>query len=395
VVNVDSVRTLGAHSGVEGSRVIRPCDRSGDRPASHLAGNLLSKGSSPLNIIEIIRHQSSRAAAIEAATLLVIIGIVDILTGYEVSLVLFYAAPVLITLYWCANWVPYLTALLCGLVWWGADVISGHPYSNAMVRGWELLFRFVFFALVAVAGTAIKRYSRTSKGRIDLLEANRQLERQLVEISEHERERIGQDLHDGLCQYLAAIHCTAAALKSELERANLPSFAAAADDVTQLLQSAVSQAHDLARGLVPVQLGEGGLSAALEQLAFSTTRLMGVPCAFQPSGTIATGNDARMHHLYRIAQEAVNNAAKHAKPCRIDVTLSGNANATILSVADDGVGISKTTKNQRGLGMNIMKSRSTIIGGEFFIEEPTRGGTVISCAMHHEEDNGGIGVAPV
>jgi signal transduction histidine kinase len=348
-----------------------------------------------VKIIDTIRYQSSRAAIIEAATLLMFIGIVDVMTGYEVSLVLFYAAPILITLYWCPNWVPYLMALLCGLVWWGADVISGHPYSNAMVRGWELSFRFVLFVLMAVAGTAVTRHSRTSKGRIDLLEENRQLERQLVEISQHERERIGQDLHDGLCQYLAAIRCTAAALKSELERSNLPTFAAAADDVAQLLQSAVAQAHDLARGLVPVQLGEGGLSAALEELASSTTRLMGVPCSFQPSGTIATGNDARMRHLYRIAQEAINNAAKHAKPHRIDVTLSGNANATILSVADDGVGISKTTKNQHGLGMSIMKCRSTIIGGEFFIEEPNGGGTVISCAMHREEDNGGNNVALV
>jgi signal transduction histidine kinase len=348
-----------------------------------------------LKIIDTIRYQSSRAAIIEAATLLVIIGIVDAVTGYEVSLVLFYAAPVLITLYWCANRASYLMALSCGLVWWGADLISGRPYSNAIVQGVELSFRFGFLFLVAIAGTVVKRHSRTSKGRIDLLEENRQLERQIVEISEHERERIGQDLHDGLCQYLAAIRCTAAALKSELERANLLSFAAAADDVTQLLHSAVAQAHDLARGLVPVQLAEGGLSAALEELASSTTRLMGVPCSFQPSGTIATGDDARMRHLYRIAQEAINNAAKHAKPRRIDVTLSGNANATILSVADDGVGISKTTKNQHGLGMSIMKCRSTIIGGEFFIEEPNGGGTVISCAMHRGEDHGGNNVALV
>ena len=348
-----------------------------------------------MNIVDGIRLQSRRAALIEAATLSILIGALDVVTGYEVNLVLFYAAPVLMTLYWCANWISYLTALWCGLVWWGADVISGHPYSSAIARGSELSLHFACFVLLAVAGTAIKRHSRMSEGRIDLLEANRELERQLVQITEHERERIGQDLHDGLCQYLAAIRCTAATLKSELERANLPSFGAAAHDVAQLLQCAVSQAHDLARGLVPVQLEEEGLSAALEELALSTGRLMGVRCAFQASGTIATHDDVRMRHLYRIAQEAITNAAKHAKPHRIDVLLSGNANATILSVADDGVGISKTTKNQRGLGMSIMKYRSSIIGGEFFIEEPSRGGTIISCAVHHEDENGLTNLASV
>lgn len=335
-----------------------------------------------------MRQQSSRAAFVEAVVLLLAVGLANFIIGYEIDLVLFYLVPILMAVYWCENWVACLMAVLCGAVWWGANAISGHHYTSSTVQVWDLSLHIAFFLLVGFGSVAVKSHSRMSKGRIDLLEHNRQLESQIVEISEHEQERIGQELHDGLCQYLAAIRCTAAALKTELDRANLQTFAAAADDVSQLLQSAVRQAHDLARGLVPVQLGEGGLTAALDELVCSSTRLLGVPCSFQPHGRIASGDEAKMRHLYRIAQEAINNAAKHARPNQISVALSSNANATILSVSDDGVGISKTRKNQHGLGLSIMKSRSAIIGGEFFVEEPSSGGTVISCSMHREAGNG-------
>ena len=295
----------------------------------------------------------------------------------------FYAVPIVLTVWRCRSSTAILMAILSGFVWWVADYETGHPYSSLGVQIYEVADRFVFFLLMAGAGLAVKRNARTADERIALLEENRRLEHEIIEISEYEHQRIGQELHDGLCQYLAAIRCTAQSLQFELEREGQPKLADGARDVADLLQTAVSQAHDLARGLVPVQLGVGGLTAALEDLAVSTTRRLGVRCSFHPSGGLPrNADDVKMRHLYRIAQEAVNNAAKHAHPRHIEVALSSNSAATILSVTDDGVGLSRTSRNGQGLGMSIMKYRSGLIGGEFLVEEPSTGGTVVSCSMN-------------
>ena len=337
-----------------------------------------------MKLANLARFQSRPLVVFEAVLLLGLIGAVDVTIGSEASLVLFYALPILMAVYWGEAWTANLIALLAAVTWWIADTAAGHTYSSYLAHAWEIGIRFAFFGLVAAVGWSIKRHGRAANARISLLEHAQHLEHQIIEVSEYEQQRIGQDLHDGLCQYLAALGCSAAALKADLEKAGLPKFAAVADDLAQLLRAGVSQTRNLARGLMPLDFDEGGLVSALNELTTSSGRLLGIECVLSQNGEAAGEDHAKARHLYRIAQEAINNATKHGKAQRIDVSLSSNPDATVLSVTDNGVGISNTTKNRNGMGLSIMRYRSNLIGGELFIEEPPTGGTVISCVVRQQ-----------
>src|SRR5205085_5832176 len=136
---------------------------------------------------------------------------------------------------------------------------------------------------------------------------------------------------------------------------------------------------DLACGLVPVHMDEAGLPSALEELTASATRLFGSRCVYESAGAPLIQDNTMATHLYRIAQEAINNATKHGKATNVLVSLTENGKATTLRIADDGTGISKTATESDGMGLGLMRYRARLAGGELKIEEPTSGGTVISC----------------
>jgi signal transduction histidine kinase len=332
-------------------------------------------------MFRFLARQPKPIGFVESLVLLAIIGWLDFLTGHQVTLVIFYCVPIAFAVWLCEKKSAYLVAGLAGMVWWWADVAVGLPHLSPVLQAWEISVRFAFFFLVALAGIALKAQDQAVKARLDLLEHSRKLEQQIIEVSEYEQQRIGRDLHDGLCQYLAAIGCVATSLKMDLERLDLGELVATAAEVEHLLGEAVIQARNLARGLIPVQTDEAGLPAALQELAASTSRLLGIECTFESAGNHRTTRDGEATHLYRIAQEAVNNATKHGRAHNIQVRLSANSSVMSLSVADDGIGFSKTEKNINGLGMSIMQYRSNAVGGEFEIEERTSGGTVVSCTV--------------
>jgi signal transduction histidine kinase len=335
-------------------------------------------------MLTITQRQSKWLIFAEAIALLLLIGVLDLVTGYKASFVIFYIAPIAIVVAHCDRNMAVWIAILASLTWSWADTAAGHPYSDYAIHVWEIGVRSVFFLLIAVVGSTVKKHHEAANIRISLLEHSQRLEHQIVEVSEYEQQRIGQDLHDGLCQYLAALGCSAAALKSDLEKSGLPKFAAVAEDLAQLLRAGISQTRNLARGLMPVQMEQGGLVSSLQELTTTSSRLLGIDCVLNCNGNVIPDDNARAMHLYRIAQEAINNATKHSKARKIDVSLSANPAVIVLSVADDGVGISQTTKNLHGMGLSIMRYRSNLIGGEFVIEERPTGGTVVSCTVRQE-----------
>src|SRR5437870_8860436 len=252
-------------------------------------------------------RQSATLAFIEALTLLFAISWLDLATGHQVSLVLFYTAPIVFAVWLCDNKSVFVIAGLAGVLWSWADLVLGHSYSSGTVQAWEITIRFAFFFLVGLAGIAMGEQQRASNARIALLEHNQRLEKQIIDVSEYEQQRIGRDLHDGLCQFLAAIGCAATSLKIELEGKGLDQLAKSASEIEKLLSESVKQARDLSYGLVPVQLDEAGLPAALQELAASTTRLSPVECTFESAGHAAASQNGKATHLYRIAQEAIHN----------------------------------------------------------------------------------------
>jgi signal transduction histidine kinase len=335
-------------------------------------------------MLRFLTRQSPPLLFIESLALLIIISWVDLITGHQVSLVLFYSVPIVFAVWLCDNKSAFAVAGLAGVLWSWADLVLGQSYVSGTVQAWEIAIRFAFFFLVALAGIAVREQHRASSARISLLEHARKLEQQLIEVSEYEQQRIGRDLHDGLCQYLAGVGCAATSLKIDLERRGLRDLAVTAAEIEKLLEESVKQARTLAHGLVPVQLDETGLPAALQELVSSSRRLFGIDCTFEFAGENGFNPVGKATHLYRIAQEAINNATKHGKAHQVDVQLSANRNAMSLSITDDGTGFPKTEKTINGVGISIMRYRANVLGGELEIEERPKGGTIVSCIVPAE-----------
>jgi signal transduction histidine kinase len=309
------------------------------------------------------------------------VAFVDYATGYEVTVFPFYSIPILFAMWTVGSSQAILIAVLSTLSWWWADTMTGHPYSQEWYQVWDAVVRLIFFLLVIFAGNAVRQQRDANRARIDLLERSQELEREIISISEREQQRIGHDLHDGLGQYLVAIGLVADSLRDDLEKKSAGHTADQAGKVADLLHKAVINTRDIARGLSPVDMDEGGLESALEDLAATTTELSGISCSFLCDGPLLARNTTRDLHLFRIAQEALNNAVKHARPKVVVIVLEAVDGGLSLRVSDDGVGLPIDLAKSSGMGFNIMRYRARVIGGELDIQPNSPTGTVVTCAV--------------
>lgn len=208
----------------------------------------------------------------------------------------------------------------------------------------------------------------------------RWLELSLLRASDAERQQLGADLHDDLGQQLAGLAYMAGALRDRL-KTSLPHEAPQADALAQLARGATAQSRSLARGLHPVQFEEHGLIAALEELALHWQERHGIACGFQLRGSPPEREHWTELHLYRIAQEAIQNAVRHSGAKHVRVTLAATPRAHWLSVADDGCGfeLAQPRVAVTGRGLRLMQYRTAIIGGEFSIRSRPDRGTRIAC----------------
>lgn len=208
----------------------------------------------------------------------------------------------------------------------------------------------------------------------------KRLEREILEISDREQHRIGQDLHDGLCQQLAGIEL----MSQVLERKLAASSPADAERVAELgghVRAAIAQARQLAHGLSPVTLESEGLMSALQELAAHSEKLFGVTCEFVCDSPVPVHDQAVATHLYRIAQEAVSNAIKHGKAQQVTLSLKHAGGRNVLMIKDDGIGLPKVLPNGKGMGLHIMQYRARMIGGDAMVERDLDGGTSVICSI--------------
>jgi PAS domain S-box-containing protein len=204
------------------------------------------------------------------------------------------------------------------------------------------------------------------------------LEREILGVTERERARVGQDLHDGLCQELTA---TAFLLKSrakELAR-KVPECATVLEEAATTVNKNAGLARDLARGLHPSELGAGGLLVALRELATRTNER--VPCRCECPRSLRVNDGPIALNIYRIAQEAVTNALKHAQASEIIVRLRKDDHHLVLSVSDDGTGMRSQGRRKKGMGIHMMKYRADVCDGKLEIESERGRGTTVSCLI--------------
>ena len=230
---------------------------------------------------------------------------------------------------------------------------------------------------------------RVSERTIELILANQQLraqmgERQQLEsallgIAEQERRRLGDDLHDGLCQYLSGLVFMGRALAKTLAKQSLVEQAGEVERLSELIHQAVDQARSVAKGLHPVDVDAHGLAAALRELAARTNHE--ISCRLRCASSVPISDNVVALHLYRIAQEAVANAVKHANPSRIIINLGMHRNLLALSVRNDGGTLPDTFHQATGMGLRLMRYRADAIGGTFHIHGLRGGGTRVLCTL--------------
>jgi len=340
-------------------------------------------GSLTARLSKSFARQPRSVILIEMIAALIFIAVVDYLSGSSIRLLPFYAVPIFVVAWFIDKKTAVTFAVFAGLLSLTADWLDNDPDLVGWIRIWEVTRHLGSCVCVALVASLLRSKSDSAAARIALLEHSQQLEREIVGISDAERCRIGQDLHDGLCQYLAALGCSATSLRDDLEKLKLKQEAGAAGELAELLQDAVVQTRDLARSLIPAQVGRMGLVSALESLSQSVARLQGVECAFEFNGSSKTYEDHSARHLYRIAQEAISNAIRHGGARKIVVSLKTTERLTVLRIQDDGVGLKASAANDPGMGMglNIMRHRASQSGGVLRIEEPPGGGTLVSCTV--------------
>jgi two-component system CheB/CheR fusion protein len=222
---------------------------------------------------------------------------------------------------------------------------------------------------------------RAFTGIISDLTDRRQLERQVLESAAAEQRRIGQDLHDGMCQQLGAMGFSLELIRRKNERGQ-PIDPAQFQKMQQLLQDSIQQLRQVAHGLQPVNFRVGGLPEALRALAESTSDRFKISCRARCSPAAAIEDETTADHLYRIAQEATGNAIKHGKAETVRIQLAAPAVGGVsLLVLDNGQGF-QPARVSTGMGLRIMKYRADAIGADFRIRPRRRGrGAVVWCGL--------------
>ncbi|MFB6273480.1 MAG: PAS domain S-box protein [Salinibacter sp.] len=213
----------------------------------------------------------------------------------------------------------------------------------------------------------------------------RRLEKEILNVSEEERRRIGQDLHDGLGQMLTGIGLLSQDLARQLEEEGHER----ADDmaeITEHIKEADQYARDLSHGLIPVDVEANGLTEALRRLSQNAERLFNVNCTFREVDTVLIHNSTVATHLYRIAQEAVSNAVRHGEAEDVNIILASGDEQIRLQVRDDGVGFGAEETDEDGMGVHIMNYRARIIGGTLEISSDLGEGTVVTCTVPRTAD---------
>lgn len=210
------------------------------------------------------------------------------------------------------------------------------------------------------------------------LSDRRQLEWRLAESQLDERRHMARELHDEIGGHMTGIGLLAQTLQEELVKAESP-LATRSQELAHSIRDAHQRLRTVIRGLMPVEAIPEGLMAALDHLATQCETASGIRCQFQCEPPVKIETPDIALHLFRIAQEAVNNAARHGQPSRITISLRETGRRLELAVTDDGRGMGGLPREHVGLGLEIMRQRARLVGGECATLPRDGGGTVLSC----------------
>jgi signal transduction histidine kinase len=322
-----------------------------------------------------------------AVTLLV--GYLDYLTGYEQSLLLFYLVPIAIATWFGGLALGLTFSIFSMIVWVASDILAGIATVGFWNLGMAVSAYIVFTFLLAKLRSLLEELEdrvreRTKALRREIAERER-LDREISTVADRERRRLGQELHDSLCQHLTGTALTAQSLRNKLEDRSAPEVDEA-DRVIDYIEQGIDLSRNLARGFFAPELDAEGLGFALRSLAENMTERFQVPCTFSGEESVRVADATIATQLYRIAQEAVMNAIKHADAGSIRIHLAKTNGAVTLEVDDDGVGLPARLPEPQGLGLRLMSHGAGLLGADFKVSRNSDGGTSVTC---NEDDRTG------
>jgi PAS domain S-box-containing protein len=234
--------------------------------------------------------------------------------------------------------------------------------------------------LIDANGLWVKRQLKHTRWSVWDITRRVELEMEILTIGERIQRQLGQELHDDLCQQLTCIEFLSQSLAGELA-ARSEKEASQAREIAQLMQQAITKTRKLSHGLFPLRMDEGGLINALHELAKSIRQIFKIDANFQSKSTARWLNQTASIHLYRIAQEAVNNAIKHGKARRIDISVATSGGKMIMAVRSNGVSLPRNAFADKGIGLSLMHYRAGIIGGSLSIQREPDGRTAVVCTI--------------
>lgn len=322
------------------------------------------------------------------ASFVMIIGLIDYASGTTFSLQVFYLAPIALAVAWLGISAALVAAICALMVRLGGDYLQHARYIHRPNLIWNTLSFLATYMIVAwILQSFIMLHrkleervnARTAALALEVL-AREQLQQELIELSERERLTIGNDLHDGLGQHLTAMAFAAEVLTHQLASQDILA-ANTAREIVRLAEEGILQSRQLARGLLLTVIEPAGLSRELEELASSVQRQTGVRCHYEAHQPPLVGDSSTASHLYRIAQEAVRNAIRHAQPTAVNLSLKGEPPAIVLAISDNGTGLPQIANQEAGVGLRVMAHRARLIDGVFTIESAPGKGTRILCRV--------------
>jgi signal transduction histidine kinase len=335
---------------------------------------------------EVVERQPRGVLAAASLGLVLLIGLIDYVTGPQISFSVVYVIPIALAASTIGIRFAYFLSILSVALWVEGNILGGHKYTQSWIPFWNGGIRLTFYAIVANLLVSVKSLQYELEGRVrqrtaaltkEIAERER-LEHELLEVSDREQRRIGYDLHDSLCQHLTGTALASQVLGDKLALRQLPE-AHDANKVVELIEEGISLSRRLAKGLNPVELSADGLMQALDEFAATTSDLFNVECRFECEYPVLIKDTMAAVHLYRIAQEAVGNAIKHGGADRVVISLEAHEEGTVLSIEDDGRGLPDPIPSKGGMGLRIMANRAKMIGAGMEFRCGHAGGTIVIC----------------
>lgn len=320
--------------------------------------------------------------------LILVVAVGDIAAGSEVSFAIFYLLPVSYATWFIGPRAGMFAAVVSAICWYLVEVAQHGPYSYPLIPLWNAAVRLVFFAMGVALVRSIKRtesrllreVSRRTRTLRAESERRRRLERELLEVSAKEQMRMTQDLHDGLGQYLSALAFHARVLADDLQEEKSPRVAQA-ERFVELVRTMNQTLRRIDRAIRVPQPEDGGLPEAIRSLTSGFEHLTGVRCVVDIVEPLPAMDHFRVIMLFRIVQEALNNAVKHGKPTTVQITARVDGDLLCLRIIDDGRGMAGSIPLEPGAGMRIMALRAELIGGKLSVLPNPTGGCIAECLV--------------